>query len=288
MRKTILAGLLVMGLACILLSCSRAKRPAAPMAQQQNLVQSKLTALPEELGQVTLLGRGEGLLLETAGQVYEVQGGAYRCLEQEGILAVANGRSGECWTALNREDGCTLVKTNSQGTVLSQLKLGMLELRSLVTTDDGRVCLSAGNQIHVFSAEGVQLGVVSVEAAGNAQILLAAGGDRVFARWWELGKSGMYIELLPDLTLGEPFSGVVSGSQVWPLGSFLPGYLVMEKDDVGLYARSEDGTWETVCRWEDLHLDGAIDPRLLDDSQGGGLCLYEAGGVRYCLRLYEK
>lgn len=272
------------------------RRAAAPMAQRQDRVSISMSALPETLFEAELLASGGNPIVCLDSTLYEVQSNAYRRLElpveQAGVPdLITAAPDGGFWMVLEySQEECYLVKTSSQGTVLAQQILEPSNVNSIICDSVGRVYLLVDHcTVRRYSPEGLLQNTVELDNSADAAALVAQN-DRVFAACLNgRGKKRVeYIEICEDLSLGDCFSGCVkmeSSGAVNAMGSFLPEYILMEYDAVGLYACQEDGAWEMVCRWSDRHLDGAVEGRLIRDTQGRGVVLYTQSGTTYALAL---
>lgn len=274
-------------------------RPAAPMAQRSDQVQASLEALPENLFDSALLAYGTKPVVCLDSALYEVQTMAYRRVEPTMALAApwkaAAAPDGDIWTILTAEQGeLHLVKFTLQGGMSVCRELGD-SVRDLACDSAGRVYLLTGlTTVQRYSPEG--------ELQGSWEL-----GDEFEAAALAVGKNGAfvcdypyeggwprkvtYVELFEDFLTGDPWEGCVkmeSPDKVYTIGSFLPEYILMEYDDVGLYACREDGSWETVCVWSELHLDGKLRGQMIRDAWNRGAVLYEQGGAAYVLILSEK
>lgn len=298
MQRRSVTVVILMLILCLLISCGvrTMQRAAAPMSRTQGQVTTSLTALPEDLKSVKLLAKTNSIVLravrDSGEGTYEVRpvSGAYRRMVSPlagdwDVLAMTPTPDGGLWTVITSEARCVLMKTSSAGALLTEQALEDIVPETIVCDSDGNVFLAADGQVQKRSPEGALLDVAELAGAKGAALHLAAQGNRVFVRYQPAGETGRYVEILPDLSLGAPFDACVAKGEVWPIGSFLPDYTVMEQDAVGLYACREDGTWETVCLWSELHLDGTIDRELMNDIQGCGVVAYEKNGVKYCLTL---
>lgn len=270
------------------------QRAAAPMAQRQGQVTASLTALPENLSGAMLTASGGNpvVCLEDGGTgaLYEVMSNAYRRVELplEGAVdpeLITPAPDGGLWMVMRQTDGLVLAKTNLQGTSLVQQEIAAEQVQSIICDSVGHVFLAVnGDRIQRYAPTGEFQGSVELDYS-HAAVRLAAQKERVFARIQPAGKQGCYIEILPELEFREAFDGCLRRDDVWPIGSFLPEYTLMEHDAVGLYACRDDGCWETVALWKDLHLGGHIRGKLLSDSRGCGILLYEDNGETYVLSL---
>lgn len=294
-------GLGLLALICAaLVSCGiwMRQRPAAPMAAVQGQVTASLSALPDALEKGTLLAASGNPLIaldsDGSGAVYEVIRNDYRrwpLPEEKSIpKLIAPAPDGGYWMVLGET---RFVKVSAQGTVLVQQTLEWENAGDMVCDSVGRVYIVVGNGTEVlrFSPEGVLQGTVDLQADLET-VTLTVQKERVFAAYYPLRQKDPqrveYAEITEDLRLGKRFCGCVpmgSAKEVYGLGSFLPDYVLMEYDDVGLYACREEGVWETVCLWEELYLDGTIRGRMAADAQGRGDVLYENNGSAYVLTL---
>lgn len=293
MRYRYFAPAVAAVLLCILFACGGNTARSA-LAEDMDRVASSLTELPSELSGELLLARTGSIVVREDGALYEVRSGAgayYQLqLPLDGTWTrMALSPDGGIWAVVQTEDSLLLVKLGSQYTLLSQTVLEQQEVTDLVCDSAGRVFLATDNgRIQRWSAQGEPEGSVTLPyQAGELQ--LVADQDRVFAAY-RSHRRGVwnYAELSEDMTLGQSFPGCVEGAEVRSAGAFLEGYTVMEHDSVGLYACREDGVWETVCLWSDLHLDGNIQEDLINDAQGRAVTRYMENGVLYALTLREK
>ena len=300
-RQYIWMGLFALML-CGIVSCGvwMGRRPAAPMAKTRGQVTASLTALPEALSEGKLLcAAGNPLvLLEKSGGVcvYEVMRSDYRkwTMPVEGASApklITPAPDGGYWMVMEET---SLVKVSAQGTLLLQLPLEWADASDMACDSVGRVYIvgNGGTELLRYSPEGVLQGAMDLQTDFET-VTLVTHQDRVFAAYFPVDQKGArrveYTEITELDQLGARFRGCVhmaGETDVYHIGSFLPEYILMEYDDVGLYACREDGGWETVCLWEDLHLDGVVQGQLLCDAQGRGTLLYEKNGGKYVLTLF--
>lgn len=276
-----------------LISCGMwmGRQAAAPMARQQGQVSAALSVLPENLFDAELLASGGNpIVRKDGGTLYEVMRQAYRRMELpiEGeVVQIAPAPDGGLWLVIRQGGGLTLTKTNLQGTVLVQQELTAERVQSIVCDIIGHVFLAVEDgRVQRYSPTGELQGEAALEC-GQDSVRLAVQKERVFARVETGGSRGRYIEILPELTIRAAFDACQKKENVYPVGSFLPEYIMMEHDAVGLYACREDGVWETVALWEDLHLDGNVREKMLSDAQGRGILLYEKNGETYVLTLSQ-
>lgn len=275
------------------------RRAAAPMAQQQDQVAISLSALPESLFDAELLASGSNPIVCLDSALYEVQSNAYRRMELPLEHAVTPNLitpapDGGLWMVLEcPREGCYLLKTSAQGTIVVQHQLQQSDVNSMVCDSIGRVYLIVDHctQVQRYSPEGELQNTTELDTRFKTASLVVQN-DRVFAACFEMkGKRPQraeYVEIYEDFTCGEGFPGCIkmdTSNEICAIGSFLPEYILMEYDDVGLYACRENGTWETVCCWSDQHLDGTVAGRLIRDAQGRGVIMYEKNGTRYTMTL---
>lgn len=294
--KYILVGLLILAL-CLLISCGMipGHRAAAPLSQRTGQVAASLTALPEELAPVKLLARQNGIVVwsgrrDTVGS-YEIYAGtgAYRAVEtpltgEWEIFSMAPSPDGGMWMILEKEKRCVMMKISTIGAVVMKREMDFRP-ESIVCDSSGHVFLAAAGEVWRLSPTGELQGHITVCQEG-AVLHLAAKRERVFVRSKAPGEPACYMEIMGDMSLGDPFKACMARADAWPIGSFLPEYTVMERDDVGLYACREDGCWETVCLWSELRLNGTIEADWINDAQGRGNVVYVQNGLHYCLTLY--
>lgn len=270
---------------------------AAPMSQQPGQVTAALTALPEDLSEMQLLAKTGSLVVQGGGEkgVYEVKTATDACrlmqVPLEGCWQVEQmtaAPDGGLWTVVkSREDeSLVLMKTGPQGALTVETPLDTARVDSLVCDSIGHVFLAVENGVvWRLSPEGEFQGELQLPVSDQGKTTLAVRKERVFAMERRGQEPGEYMEIFPDFTLGESFSGCVPSAELTPVGSFLEGYTVLEHDGTGLYGRREDGTWETLCLWSELHLEGTVDRQFMTDVQGYAVTLYEQNGSQYCLTL---
>ena len=293
-RRSVWLGIFVLIL-CVLAFCGSQlyQRAAAPLAKQQGRVAVSLSALPGDLYDAKLLAAGANPIVQKNGALYEVIENAYRRLElPEEFTAIpeliAPSPDGGLWVVADQLKGQqVLVKISLQGTVLVQQEVVENRVQSIACDIVGHVFLATDEgEVWRYSPEGVFQGSVELPCV-EANLRLAVQKERVFVRACSGNQRGRYLEILPELSVREEGEGCLRGGEVCPIGSFLPEYALMEYDDVGLYACGSDGTWETVCLWEELHLDGTLQGKLCSNFQGHGVVKYEKNGTAYVLTLYE-
>lgn len=283
---------------CVLFACGAMDQAqaAAPLAEDMSQVRTTLTMLSEELDSVQILARTSSIVLsadsggETAIYEYRPSSGAYRRMAPpvEGnweVTAATASPDGYLWVVLVSEEQCVLLKSG-QGSVLLQQDLGDFVPETIRCDSAGHVFAASEGTVRRYSPDGALQGTLTLPNRSEvAEVTFAAKQDRVFLRVRRTGEKSVYMELMSDMTLGDGFDACVTNWNVSPIGSFLKDYLVMEADNVGLYAYRENGGWETVCLWEEQHLDGTVDKHLISDIQGGGVVRYEKDGQVYCLNL---
>lgn len=298
-RKVILFCVVLIALG-VAVSCGVWRnRPAAPMAQRSDQVQVSLEILPERLYDAALFAFGTDPVVRLDSTVYEVQSRAYRRVELPMALAApwkaAAAPDGGIWTILTTEQGeHQLVKFSLQGGMPVCRALSV-SVRDLACDSVGRVYLLTGlTTVQRYSPEGDLQGTWELGDEFEAAVL-AVGKNGAFVcdypyegRW---PRKVIYVELLEEFMTGDPREGCVnmeSPDKVCAIGSFLPEYRLMEYDDVGLYACREDGSWETVCLWSELHLDGELQGQMSRDAQNRGALRYKQNEAAYVLILSEK
>ena len=291
-RRYILLCAFIMALGA-LISCGMwmGRQAAAPMARKQGQVSASLAVLPEKLFDAELLAYGGNPIVRTdGGTLYEVLRQSCRRMElpvEGSVSQITPAPDGGYWVVVRKDGSLTLTKTNLQGMVLVQQALTVEQVQSIACDVVGHVFLAVEDgRVQRYSPEGELQGEAKLDCGRNS-VRLAIQKERVFARIQTDGKRGRYIEILPELTTRAAFDACLKKNDVCPMGAFLPEYIMMEYDDVGLYACREDGMWETVALWEDLHLDGDIRGSLLSDAQGRGTLLYEKNGETYVLTLSQ-
>lgn len=298
-RQYIWTGILML----VLCGCGvwMRQRAAAPMAERQGQVAASLTAVPEDLaGGELLVAAGNPLILmekEGGNAVYEVMRNDYRrwTLPEDNTIVprlITSAPDGGYWMVMGE---MRLMKISAQGTVLIDRPLECKDVSDLVCDSVGRVYIitDRGTEAWRFSPEGELRETIDLLTEFETATLVVRK-DRVFVAYFAFKQTQpqlvKYREITDEFELGRMYYGcvkVTSQKEVSCMGSFLPEYSLMEYDNVGLYACREDGDWETVCLWDDLHLDGVIRGRLLCDAQGRGMLLYEKNGETYMLTLFE-
>jgi hypothetical protein len=280
--------LLGAALVCVLLCGAWRNQAQAPMTEHPGQVEAVLTPLPEDLSDAALLAKTGNLVVADSGTLYEVKTATSACRrmvppEDGTLVAITAGPDGGLWAVLRRDADQRLVLLKSLGgSVLIRQELEISNVDAMLCDAVGHVFLTGDGQLLRLSPEGQPEASLMLPVEGETA--LAAGNDRVFLACRTDG-TGAYWEIQEDMTLGQPISGCVDQETLCPVGSFLPDYILMEHDQVGLYGCTESGQWELLCRWSDLHLDGNISQNFITDSQGRPATLYTKDGSRYCLTL---
>lgn len=286
------------------------RQAAAPMARERWQVSASLTVLPEKLFDAELLAYGGNPIVHTdGGTLYEVLRQSCRRMElpiEGSVSQITPSPDGGLWLVLETTvqtegywtelEETRLVKLSAQGTVLINQPLGWSDVSDLACDSVGRVYIVNGNgtEVQRLSPEGEPQGTLELQTDFETAKLVVQK-DRIFAAYYKFKQKQpqlvKYREITEDFQLGKRYYGCVkvsSWEEIPHMGSFLPEYVLMEYDDVGLYACREDGVWETVALWEDLHLDGSFRGSLLSDAQGRGTLLYEKNGETYVLNLSQR
>jgi hypothetical protein len=275
----------------LLLCGARRNQAQAPMTQNPGQVAATLTPLPEDLSDAALLAKASSLVVEDSGTLYEVKAVTSACRrmvppEDGELVTITAAPDGGLWAVLRQKADQTLTLIKSLGpSVLIRQELELSNVDAMICDSVGHVFLAGDGQVLRFSPEGQADG--ALELPMNGETALAAQNDRVFLMCRQTG-TGTYWEIFSDMTLGQPISGCVAEEKISPVGSFLPDYILMEHDQVGLYGCTEAGEWELLCRWSDLYLNGSISLDFCTDSQGRAVTLYTKDSIRYSLTLQSS